>query len=82
MGDVQGCAQAFERLLDEIAFSPSRDQLVLLGDLVNRGPDSATVLRRVQGLGPRRAACWATTTCTCSAWFFFFFLRRAAAGPA
>ncbi len=51
MGDVQGCAQAFERLLDEIAFSPSRDQLVLLGDLVNRGPDSATVLRRVQGLG-------------------------------
>ena len=51
IGDVQGCDDALQRLLDEIAFSPSRDQLVLLGDLVNRGPDSVAVLRRVQRLG-------------------------------
>ncbi len=51
IGDVQGCDAALARLLDEIAFSPSRDTLVLLGDLVNRGPDSAAVLRRVQALG-------------------------------
>lgn len=50
MGDVQGCDDALARLLAEIAFSPSRDQLVLLGDLVNRGPDSAGVLRRVRAL--------------------------------
>ncbi|PZQ63983.1 MAG: bis(5'-nucleosyl)-tetraphosphatase (symmetrical), partial [Variovorax paradoxus] len=51
IGDVQGCDEALGRLLGEIAFSPSRDQLVLLGDLVNRGPDSLAVLRRVQALG-------------------------------
>ena len=51
IGDVQGCNEALGRLLEAIAFSPSRDRLVLLGDLVNRGPDSAAVLRRVQRLG-------------------------------
>ncbi|RZL65658.1 MAG: symmetrical bis(5'-nucleosyl)-tetraphosphatase [Variovorax sp.] len=51
IGDVQGCDAALGRLLDEIAFSPSRDTVVLLGDLVNRGPESAAVLRRVQGYG-------------------------------
>ncbi len=51
IGDVQGCDSALQRLLDEIAFSPSRDTLFLLGDLVNRGPDSAAVLRRLMLLG-------------------------------
>ncbi len=51
IGDVQGCDDALQRLLDEISFSPSRDTLYLLGDLVNRGPQSATVLRRLMGYG-------------------------------
>ena len=51
IGDIQGCDAALQRLLDKIGFSPSRDTIVLLGDLVNRGPDSAAVLRRVQGFG-------------------------------
>jgi bis(5'-nucleosyl)-tetraphosphatase (symmetrical) len=51
IGDVQGCDDALGALLGEIGFSPSRDKLVLLGDLVNRGPASLAVLRRLVMLG-------------------------------
>ncbi len=51
IGDIQGCDAPLGRLLDKIAFSPSRDTLYALGDLVNRGPASAQVLRRLQGYG-------------------------------
>jgi len=51
VGDIQGCAPALDRLLDEIAFSPSRDHLYVLGDLVNRGPGSLATLRRLRGFG-------------------------------
>lgn len=50
VGDLQGCCGAFERLLDVIGFSPSRDRLVVLGDLVNRGPASLATLRRLREL--------------------------------
>ncbi|MGE4240589.1 symmetrical bis(5'-nucleosyl)-tetraphosphatase [Ramlibacter sp.] len=51
IGDVQGCDAPLARLLSRVDFSPSRDTLHLLGDLVNRGPDSAGVLRRLMGYG-------------------------------
>ena len=44
IGDIQGCDEPLQRLLQTIDFSPSRDTLYLLGDLVNRGPDSLAVL--------------------------------------
>jgi bis(5'-nucleosyl)-tetraphosphatase (symmetrical) len=51
VGDLQGCCDAFERLLAHIDFSPSRDRVWLLGDLVNRGPASLGTLRKLQALG-------------------------------
>jgi len=51
IGDIQGCDDALQRLLDRLDFSPSRDTLVALGDLVNRGPQSLSVLRRMVLLG-------------------------------
>lgn len=51
IGDLQGCDAPLARLLARVDFSPSRDTLYLLGDLVNRGPASAAVLRRLMGYG-------------------------------
>ncbi|MEJ5990926.1 symmetrical bis(5'-nucleosyl)-tetraphosphatase [Ramlibacter sp. PS3R-8] len=51
IGDIQGCDAPLGRLLERIAFSPSRDTLYVLGDLVNRGPASAAVLRRLSACG-------------------------------
>jgi bis(5'-nucleosyl)-tetraphosphatase (symmetrical) len=52
VGDIQGCDAALGQLLAEIDFSASRDTLYVLGDLVNRGPDSLGTLRRLVSLGP------------------------------
>lgn len=51
VGDIQGCDEPLGRLLEMIDFSPSRDRLVVLGDLINRGPSSLAVLRRLMALG-------------------------------
>ena len=51
IGDLQGCAEEFDALLTKIEFRAARDTLWLVGDLVNRGPDSLGVLRRVIALG-------------------------------
>ncbi len=51
IGDVQGCCDALDQLLVKIDFSPSRDRVVVLGDLVNRGPKSLETLRRLRGFG-------------------------------
>ncbi len=51
IGDLQGCCDAFDRLLAEVGFSPSRDTVTVLGDLVNRGPQSLAVLQRMRALG-------------------------------
>ncbi len=51
IGDPQGCLDAFDRLLALWGFSASRHRLTVLGDLVNRGSQSAATLRRMMALG-------------------------------
>ena len=51
VGDLQGCDVTFGRMLERIRFDARRDRLWLVGDLVNRGPRSLAVLRRLAALG-------------------------------
>jgi len=51
IGDVQGCFDELNKLLETIHFDPAGDQLWFCGDLVNRGPHSLEVMRFVRELG-------------------------------
>ncbi|HEX2733431.1 MAG TPA: symmetrical bis(5'-nucleosyl)-tetraphosphatase [Polyangiaceae bacterium] len=53
VGDIQGCYDPLRRLLDQVAFDPSVDELWCVGDLVNRGPQSRQVLQFLRALGQR-----------------------------
>jgi len=51
VGDIQGCLDELQSLLQTVAFDPSKDELWLTGDLVARGPKSLETLRFVKSLG-------------------------------
>lgn len=53
IGDLQGCFDQLEKLLNEMAFDADRDRLWFVGDLVNRGPKSLQTLRFIKSLGER-----------------------------
>ncbi len=51
VGDIQGCYDSLRCLLDKAAFNAKHDQLWVVGDLVNRGPQSLATLRYLKDLG-------------------------------
>jgi hypothetical protein len=51
VGDLHGCAQEFDDLLTLLRYAQGVDRLVLVGDLVARGPDSAGVIDRAAKYG-------------------------------
>ncbi len=51
IGDIQGCFDEFQDLLNHIQFNPTQDRLWLAGDLINRGPKSLEMLRFIKNLG-------------------------------
>jgi len=51
IGDVQGCYDELQALLDIVKFDTKKDELWLTGDLVARGPKSLETLRFVKSLG-------------------------------
>lgn len=55
VGDIQGCYRPLRALTQAMGFDPETDEIWLAGDLVNRGPDSADVLRWARDQG--EAAC-------------------------
>jgi bis(5'-nucleosyl)-tetraphosphatase (symmetrical) len=56
IGDVQGCDDELGELLALVRFDATKDRVLFVGDLVNRGPKSADVLRRVKALRAQDAA--------------------------
>lgn len=51
VGDIHGCALEFDDLLRSVGFAPGVDRVVLVGDLVARGPDSAGVVELARSCG-------------------------------
>lgn len=44
IGDIHGKIKSFKRLLEEVEFNSTKDHLVLLGDIISKGPNSVAVL--------------------------------------
>tara|TARA_B100002052_G_scaffold155025_1_gene141264 strand:+ start:814 stop:1635 length:822 start_codon:yes stop_codon:yes gene_type:complete len=51
IGDIHGALEPLERLLSQLHRDYTIDALWFVGDLVNRGPDSAGVIRRIRAMG-------------------------------
>jgi bis(5'-nucleosyl)-tetraphosphatase (symmetrical) len=51
VGDIHGCIDEFEELLRVLSYDKRSDRLILLGDLIDRGPDSLGVVQKARKMG-------------------------------
>ncbi|KAI8339790.1 Metallo-dependent phosphatase-like protein [Choanephora cucurbitarum] len=51
LGDIHGCINELNKMVDKLNFNQTTDQLILAGDLTSKGPDSIGVIRRAKELG-------------------------------
>ena len=51
IGDIHGCCDEFEALLEVVDFAPASDRLLLTGDAFTRGPDPAGVWQAIRATG-------------------------------
>jgi Icc-related predicted phosphoesterase len=63
VGDIHGCIDEFDSLLEKVRFDRQQDSLVLVGDLVNKGYDSIAVVKRAMELGAHCVLGNPTTWC-------------------
>ena len=49
-GDIHGCLDELKDLLDKLNYDPSTDRVILVGDLVDRGPYSAATVRYARNM--------------------------------
>lgn len=50
MSDIHGCYDEFNALLEQVQYNPAQDELILLGDYVDRGPKSRQVIEQIMKL--------------------------------
>jgi serine/threonine protein phosphatase 1 len=48
--DIHGHFKPFEKLLQSVRFNPNEDRLIIGGDMIDRGPDSGEVLKKIKYL--------------------------------
>ena len=51
VGDIHGCLEEFKMLLNKCKYDPNTSSVVLVGDLVNKGPYSAEVVKYARSIG-------------------------------
>lgn len=56
VGNVHGCLREFEQLVEKVDYDKSKDRLISLGDLMDRGPESVYCVRYAQQIGAELVA--------------------------
>lgn len=65
VGDLQGCFDELQLLLQQVHFNPAQDKLYLVGDLVARGDNRSNAYVLSKHWVNQHKPYWAITICIC-----------------